>query len=84
MGEKTCGKGNFQTGIQLSDGSLLNISVGKYYTPQGRSLTDVGVTPDVELEYDDETYTKLYYGQLSDEEDEQLQQAIGILTRKIS
>ena len=84
VGEKTCGKGNFQTGIQLSDGSLLNISVGKYYTPQGRSLTDVGVTPDVELEYDDETYTKLYYGQLSDEEDEQLQQAIGILTRKIS
>ena len=84
VGEKTCGKGNFQTGFQLSDGSLLNISIGKYYTPQGRSLTDIGVAPDVELEYDDETYAKLYYGQLSDEEDTQLQEAIGILRAEIS
>ena len=84
VGEKTCGKGNFQTGFQLSDGSLLNISIGKYYTPQGRSLTDIGVTPDVELEYDDDTYAKLYYGQLSDEEDTQLQEALGILRAEIS
>lgn len=84
VGEKTCGKGNFQTGFRLSDGSLLNISIGKYYTPQGRSLTDIGVTPDVEIEYDDDTYAKLYYGQLSDEEDTQLQEAIGILTSEIS
>ena len=84
VGEKTCGKGNFQTGFQLSDGSLLNLSIGKYYTPQGRSLTDIGVTPDVEIEYDDETYAKLYYGQLSDGEDAQLQEAIGILTSEMS
>ena len=84
VGEKTCGKGNFQTGFQLSDGSLLNLSIGKYYTPQGKSLTDVGVTPDVEIEYDDETYAKLYYGQLSDGEDAQLQEAIGILTSEMS
>lgn len=84
VGEKTCGKGNFQTGFQLSDGSLLNISIGKYYTPQGKSLTDIGVAPDVELEYDDETYAKLYYGQLSDEEDTQLQEALGILRAEIS
>ena len=84
VGEKTCGKGNFQTGFQLSDGSLLNISIGKYYTPQGRSLTDVGLAPDEEMEYDDETYAKLYYGQLPDEEDEQLQTALGILADEIS
>ena len=84
VGEKTCGKGNFQTGFPLSDGSYLNISIGKYYTPQGRSLTDIGVTPDEEIEYDDETYAKLYYGQLSDAEDTQLQAAIGILTDEIS
>ena len=84
VGEKTCGKGNFQTGFPLSDGSYLNISIGKYYTPQGRSLTDIGVTPDEEIEYDDETYAKLYYGQLPDEEDTQLQAAIGILTDEIS
>ena len=84
VGEKTCGKGNFQTGFPLTDGSYLNISIGKYYTPQGRSLTDIGVTPDEEIEYDDETYAKLYYGQLPDEEDTQLQAAIGILTDEIS
>ena len=84
VGTKTCGKGNFQTGFPLSDGSYLNISIGKYYTPQGRSLTDIGVTPDEEIEYDDETYAKLYYGQLPDEEDTQLQAAIGILTDEIS
>ena len=84
VGEKTCGKGNFQTGFTLTDGSLLNISIGKYYTPQGRSLTDIGVTPDEEIEYDDETYARLYYGQLPDEEDTQLQAAIGILTDEIS
>ncbi len=84
VGEKTCGKGNFQTGFQLSDGSLLNISIGKYYTPQGRSLTDVGVTPDEEVALDDDSYMELYYGRLSAENDAQLQAAIGILTDNIS
>lgn len=84
VGEKTCGKGNFQTGFQLSDGSLLNISIGKYYTPQGRSLTDVGVTPDEEVALDDESYMELYYGRLSAENDAQLQAAIEILTDNIS
>ena len=40
VGTKTVGKGNFQTAFTLSDGSMLNLSIGKYYTPQGRSLTD--------------------------------------------
>ena len=84
VGEKTCGKGNFQTAFTLSDGSMLNLSIGKYYTPQGRSLTDLGVTPDVEIEYDDETYAKLYYSQLEDADDTQLQAALRILTDKIS
>ena len=42
------------------------------------------MTPDEEIEYDDEMYAKLYYGQLPDEEDTQLQAAIGILTDEIS
>ena len=84
VGTKTCGKGNFQTAFTLSDGSMLNLSIGKYYTPQGRSLTDLGVTPDVEIEYDDETYAKLYYSQLEDADDTQLQAALRILTDKIS
>lgn len=79
VGSKTCGKGNFQTGFQLSDGSLLNISIGKYYTPKGKSLTDVGVTPDTELDLSDDDYQELYYGRLSQKDDEQLQAAISAL-----
>lgn len=64
VGTKTVGKGNFQTAFTLSDGSMLNLSIGKYYTPQGRSLTDTGITPDVEIALSDEDGAKLYYGQL--------------------
>lgn len=34
VGTKTVGKGNFQTAFTLSDGSMLNLSIGKYYTPR--------------------------------------------------
>ena len=84
VGTKTCGKGNFQTGFQLSDGSLLNISIGKYYTPQGRSLTDTGVIPDIEITLSDEDDAKLYYGQLEKADDAQLQAAIRAIRQKIS
>lgn len=84
VGTKTVGKGNFQTAFELSDGSLLNLSIGKYYTPQGRSLTDVGVTPDVEVTLDEQAQLQLYYGQLAQDEDAQLQAAIREIHRKIS
>ena len=79
VGSKTVGKGNFQTGFQLSDGSLLNISIGKYYTPKGKSLTDVGVTPDKELDLSDDDYQNLYSGRLAEADDAQLQAAIAEL-----
>ena len=47
VGEKTSGKGYFQSTYQLPDGSAVGLSIGKYYTPKGHSLADVGVTPDV-------------------------------------
>lgn len=84
VGEKTTGKGRFQTGFRLSDGSLLNLSIGKYYTPQGRSLTDLGVTPDLEVALDEQAYLACYQEKLPDAEDAQLQGAIGILMDKIS
>lgn len=84
VGEKTTGKGRFQTGFRLSDGSLLNLSIGKYYTPQGRSLIDIGVSPDAEVLLSDEDYLALYQEKLADEDDAQLQQAIEILRNKIS
>ena len=84
VGTNTVGKGNYQNGFELSDGSFLNISTGKYFTPQGRSLTDVGVTPDVETDLSDEDYAALYYGQLAAEDDAQLQAALELLTDKIA
>ena len=59
---------------------MVNLSVGKYYTPQGKSLTGVGITPDVELDLDDEQYALLYYGQLEAADDPQLQAAIDVLS----
>ena len=84
VGAKTVGKGNFQTAFTLSDGSMLNLSIGKYYTPQGRSLTDTGVTPDVIVELSDEDNAKLSYSQLEKTDDAQLQAAIREITRKLS
>ena len=84
VGEQTYGKGNFQTSFELSDGSMLNISIGKYYTPEGKSLTGVGITPDIVCELSDEDYADLYYGLLEKEDDEQLQQALDALRQKIS
>ena len=84
IGEKTVGKGNFQYTLPLSDGSAVALSVGKYYTPKGKSLTDVGVTPDIEAELTEKDFISLYYGTLAAEEDEQLQEALFALKRKIS
>ena len=79
VGEKTCGKGYYQVGLQLSDGSCVNLSIGKYYTPSGKSLIDVGVTPDVELPLDEEQATALARNSLAPEEDPQVEAAIACL-----
>ena len=84
VGTKTVGKGNFQTAFTLSDGSMLNLSIGKYFTPNGRSLTDIGVTPDEPVELSDEDAAKLLYGQLAHADDAQLQAAIRAIRQKIS
>ena len=79
LGEKTSGKGYFQTTIHLQDGSAVGLSVGKYYTPNGVSLEGVGITPDVEVSVDEETYLAIYYGWLEPEEDPQIQAALELL-----
>ena len=79
VGEKTCGKGYYQVGLQLSDGSCLNLSIGKYFTPNGESLIDVGVTPDVELTLEDDLRQQLALGKLEPENDPQIQAALGCL-----
>ena len=79
VGQKTCGKGYFQNTLPLSDGSAVGLSVGKYFTPNGVSLADVGVTPDRVVEVDEQTRWKIYYGTLPIEEDIQLEAALELL-----
>lgn len=82
VGKQTSGKGYFQTTIHLNDGSAVALSVGKYYTPNGISLADVGVTPDRWIEADDETEADIYYGALEAEEDPYILEAVNLLKNK--
>jgi len=79
VGEKTSGKGYFQNTFELGDGSAVGLSVGKYFTPGGISLAGIGVTPDVEVTVDEETWINIYYGYLEPEEDPQIQAALDLL-----
>lgn len=81
VGEKTGGKGYAQTMMPLSDGSALNISTYRYYTPKGNTLAETGVTPDVEVALEEEKLQDFY--SLEKEEDTQLQKAIEILLPRI-
>lgn len=79
VGTQTCGKGYFQSSFELSDGSAVGLSIGKYTTPNGVSLADVGITPEVYVEVDEETAFQIYAGVLAPEEDPQIQAAIEAL-----
>lgn len=47
VGARTFGKGTVQQPSRLADGSVLELTVGRYYTPAGRSPDGTGLTPDV-------------------------------------
>ena len=79
VGEQTYGKGYFQSAFQLSDGSAINLSIGKYTTPNGVSLVGKGVTPDVPVALTDAEKSDLYYGRLARKDDKQLTAAISLL-----
>ena len=79
VGTPTTGKANYQQTFLLSDGSAIAISTGHYQTPNGVTLEGVGVTPDILVEIDDETYLTLYYGELEKDKDAQLLAAIDAL-----
>ena len=84
VGEATTGKGRFQTTFKLSDGSAVNLSIGRYTTPLGRDLTGVGLTPDIPVEIDDETASAIYAGTQDPATDPQIQAAVAALLEKIS
>jgi len=47
LGTQTFGKGSVQTIIKLEDGSGLKLTTARFYAPSGRSISEVGVIPDV-------------------------------------
>lgn len=49
FGEPTYGKGSVQTVIELDDGSGLKLTIARYYTPNGRSIQESGIAPDVSV-----------------------------------
>ena len=83
VGSQTSGKGYFQTGIQLSDGSAVNLSVGKYYTPKGVSLAEVGgLIPQIPVDVDNKTAAAIYAGTIDPMEDPQILAAMEALKEK--
>ena len=85
VGEQTVGKGYFQTTYQLSDGSAVALSVGKYFTPNGVSLAEVGgIAPEIEVPVDDTTAAYIYAGLLEPAEDPQIQAAVAALQEQMA
>ena len=50
LGENTYGKGSVQSIIPLRNGGGMRLTISKYYLPSGKSISDVGVTPDIVVE----------------------------------
>lgn len=78
VGTTTFGKGIVQQLIGLDDGSAIKLTISSYYTPNGRNIHGTGITPDIECEFDGETY----YG-TDDHYDNQLEKAKEVLKQKI-
>ena len=85
VGEQTVGKSYFQSTFQLSDGSAVGLSVGKYCTPNGISLAEVGgLTPEIPVVVDNETAANIYAGLLDPAEDPQIQVAVEALQKEMA
>ena len=68
VGTTTFGKGIVQNVVPLSEGDAIKITTSKYFTPNGNYIHKVGISPDVEVEYDytgptDQPYDKKYDNQ---------------------
>lgn len=83
VGEQTCGKSYYQQTLQLSDGSAVGLSMGKYSTPKGVVLEEVGgLTPDIPVTVTEEEAIAIYAGTMAPEKDPQIQAAIACLTEE--
>jgi carboxyl-terminal processing protease len=59
LGTQTFGKGSVQTILPLDDHSALRLTTARYYTPAGRSIQAVGITPDVDVAPPKETLASI-------------------------
>ena len=57
IGEKSFGKGSVQELENLRGGSSLKITVAKWLTPSGKTISDVGLEPDIKIQMTDEDYS---------------------------
>ena len=80
VGTQSYGKGIVQTIIPLGDGSGVKVTISSYFTPNGRNIHKIGLTPDVEVELDDEL-KKL--SKIPIEQDNQLKVAVEELQKKL-
>ena len=74
LGESTYGKGSVQSVIPLTDGGGMRLTISKYYLPSGKSISEVGVKPDIIIEEETEDF------RIDTNSDNQLNYAIKLLT----
>jgi carboxyl-terminal processing protease len=56
MGEKSFGKGSVQEVDMLDDGSSLRMTIAKWYTPNDENIDEIGLEPDIKVEYTDDHF----------------------------
>jgi len=73
LGENTYGKGSVQSIIPLKNGGGIRSTISKYYLPSGKSISDVGVLPDILIEEIGDNF------KINSKTDNQLMYAINLL-----
>ena len=73
IGENSYGKGSVQSIIPLKNKGAIRLTVAKYYLPSGESISEVGVSPDIEIDEENDDF------RIKTETDNQLNYAIKLL-----
>ena len=73
LGENSYGKGSVQSIIHLKNDGAIRLTVAKYYLPSGKSISEVGVSPDIEIDEENDDF------RIKTETDNQLEYAIKLL-----
>ena len=73
LGEQSYGKGSVQSIIPLKNKGAIRLTISKYYLPSGKSISEVGIIPDIEVVEKDEDF------KINTESDNQLEFALKLL-----